>query len=48
MGETDECQPVVIVRDVPNLTFAEGAMKDALFVPFADDTFRVLYEDFLS
>lgn len=47
MGETDECQPVVILRDVPNLTFVEGSMKDALFVSFADDTFRVLYENFL-
>lgn len=47
MGETDECQPVVIIRDVPKLTFTTEPMKDTLFVPFEDDTFRVLYENFL-
>jgi dihydrofolate synthase / folylpolyglutamate synthase len=48
MGETDECQPVVIIRDVPKITYTEAPMKHTLFVPFEDDTFRVLYEDFLS
>lgn len=48
MGETDECQPVVIIRDVPNLTFTDGETKDDFLVSFKDDTFRVLYEDFLT
>ena len=48
MGETDECQPVVIVKEIPNLTFLEGNTKDELFVSPKDDTFRVLYEDFLT
>ncbi len=48
MGETDECQPVVIIRKTPSVTFIDKNTKDELFVPFADDTFRVLYEDFLS
>jgi F420-0:gamma-glutamyl ligase len=48
MGETDECQPVVIIRDIPNLTFTEAETKDDFLVPFKEDTFRVLYEDFLS
>jgi dihydrofolate synthase / folylpolyglutamate synthase len=48
MGETDECQPVVVVRGVPNLTFTDDQMRDYFMVPFSEDTFRVLYEDFLS
>lgn len=47
MGEVDECQPVVIARGVPDLTFTEENTKDTLFVPFEDDTFRVLYEKYL-
>lgn len=48
MGETDECQPVVIARGVPGITFVDGSTKDELFVAPKDDTFRVLYEDFLE
>ncbi|MCA9354628.1 MAG: coenzyme F420-0:L-glutamate ligase [Candidatus Kaiserbacteria bacterium] len=48
MGEVDECTPVAIVRAVPDLRFAEGNQRDQLFCPFAEDTFRVLYEDFLT
>ena len=48
MGETDECQPVALIRDVPNITFQDGETKDELMVPFAEDTFRVLYERFLK
>lgn len=48
MGEVAQCQPIVIARDVPDLQFTEGNMQDALFVPYADDTFRVLYEKYLK
>lgn len=48
MGETDECQPVVIARGVPKLTFTSGNHRDDLFVDPHEDTFRVLYEDFLT
>lgn len=48
MGETDECQPVVIIRGVPNVTFTDDINRDYFMVPFSEDTFRVLYEDFLS
>lgn len=48
MGETDECQPVVIIRGTPNTSFTDTDTKDELFVSFEDDTFRVLYEDFLK
>ena len=48
MGETDECQPVVIIRDTPSITFTDIDTKDELFVSFEDDTFRVLYEGFLT
>jgi len=48
MGETDECQPIVIARNIPRITFTEKNTKDMLIVPFAEDTFRVLYERFLS
>lgn len=48
MGETNECQPVVIIRGTPGVTFIEENMKDSYFVDFKEDTFRVLYEDFLT
>ena len=48
MGETDECQPVVIARDTPNLTFTNKNTKGELIVPFEEDTFRVLYERFIK
>lgn len=48
MGETNECQPVVIAREVPGITFVDGNTKDELFMAPKDDTFRVLYEDFLE
>lgn len=48
MGETNECQPVVIIRGAPHVTFVEGNTKKELCVPFADDTFRVLYEAWVS
>ncbi len=47
MGETNECQPLAIVRDVPGITFVAGNHKDALFVGPTEDTFRVLYEQYL-
>lgn len=45
MGETNESTPVVIVRNVPRLTYTERNTKNELFCPPEDDTFRVLYED---
>lgn len=48
MGETTECQPIVIARGVPNLTFTDESTKDKLMVPFAEDTYRVLYERFIK
>ena len=47
MGEVAQCQPVVIARDVPDVTFTEENKKDALFVQFEEDTFRVLYQKYL-
>lgn len=46
-GETDECTPLVIARDVPNLTFTNQATHDHLLAPYPDDTFRILYERWL-
>jgi len=48
MGEVAECTPLVIARDVPNIRFEEGLLRDELFCPFADDVMRVLYKDFLT
>ncbi len=48
MGEVDECQPVVIARDVPSLQFTEENRKDIAYVSPENDTFRVLYERFLK
>ncbi len=48
MGEVDECTPIVIARDVPRIVYTDRETRDQLFVPFTDDTFRVLYEKFLD
>lgn len=48
MGEVAEQTPVVVARDIPNLHFTEKNTRDQLFCPFREDTFRVLYEGFLS
>lgn len=48
MGETNECQPLCILRGVPGLTFTEGNQAAALFVDPAEDTFRVLYEHYVK
>jgi dihydrofolate synthase / folylpolyglutamate synthase len=48
MGETNECQPITLIRDIPNITFTEEETKDDFLVSFEDDTFRVLYERFLT
>ena len=47
MGEVDERIPVVIAREVPRLVFTEADTRGQLLVPFAEDTFRVLYEKYL-
>jgi dihydrofolate synthase / folylpolyglutamate synthase len=46
-GETDECMPIVIARDIPNLVFKSGDTRAELFSSLEDDTFRVLYRDVL-
>lgn len=48
MGEVDECQPVVLMRGVPDLTFAIENLKDEAYVSFHEDTYRVLYEQWLK
>ncbi|HMO78350.1 MAG TPA: coenzyme F420-0:L-glutamate ligase, partial [Candidatus Paceibacterota bacterium] len=48
MGEVDECTPVVIARDIPPLLYKDADTRDQLLVPFAEDTFRVLYEQYLE
>lgn len=47
MGEVAEAQPLVIARDIPNLTFTDEDTKDELFTKFSEDTFRVLYKKWL-
>jgi F420-0:gamma-glutamyl ligase len=47
MGEVDECIPVVIAREVPRIIYTEKDTRAELMVPFAEDTFRVLYDRFL-
>lgn len=48
MGETNECQPVVIIRGTPNLTFTTDNLKDTHQVGIKNDTYRILYEPFLK
>ena len=43
-GEVDECVPVVILREVPRVVYTTQNTKDSLMVPYEEDTFRVLYE----
>lgn len=43
-GEVAECRPLVIARDVPQVTFREGNGKDMLMSPPDEDMFRALYE----
>jgi F420-0:gamma-glutamyl ligase len=47
MGEVDEATPVVIARGVPRVVYTEANTQQKLLVPFAEDTFRVLYEKWL-
>ena len=47
MGEVDEHIPVMIAHELPRLVFTEADTRKQLLVPFADDTFRVLYEKYL-
>ncbi|MFT5831905.1 MAG: coenzyme F420-0:L-glutamate ligase [Candidatus Paceibacteria bacterium] len=48
MGEVAQRIPVVIIRDVPDIRFTDKNTKNDLFASFDDDTFRVLYERFIS
>lgn len=46
-GETDECIPLVIIRDVPDLVYTTSDTRSELLAPYENDTFRVLYERWL-
>lgn len=46
-GEVDEATPIVIARGVPRVTYVDGDTRGQLLAPFAEDTFRVLYEQWL-
>ena len=46
-GEVDECHPVVIARNVPNLVFTDKDVRHKLLVPPHNDMYKVLFEDFL-
>jgi coenzyme F420-0:L-glutamate ligase len=48
MGEVDEQTPLVIAREVPRISYTENDTKEDLFVEFDKDTFRILYERFLT
>jgi len=47
-GEVDEQYPVIIARNVPQVTFTEMSSPEELFSSMEDDLFRVLYERFLG
>ncbi len=48
MGEVAEQTPIVIARTVPALLFTTEHTATDIMCPFADDTFRVLYERYLD
>jgi len=47
MGEVAESTPLIIVRGVPNLRFAEGDFRTELFCEFKDDLFVDFYKKYL-
>lgn len=47
MGEVAEQTPIVIARSVPGMEFTTHHTREELFCPYAEDTFRILYERFL-
>lgn len=48
MGETDDSVPAVLISDIPRIEFTPGNKRDELYAPYGDDSFRVLYERFLT
>lgn len=48
MGEGSERQPIAVVRGLSDISFTEDIDKDHFMVPYNEDTFRVLYERFLT
>ncbi len=46
-GESNECHPVVIARQVPNLVFTDEDKSDVLLVDPKEDIYRVLFEKHL-
>lgn len=45
-GECDESQPVVIVRNVPNVVFTDVDVREKLLIPFEEDIYKSLFKDF--
>jgi dihydrofolate synthase / folylpolyglutamate synthase len=45
-GECDEAQPIVVLRDVPNIVYTEEDVRDELLIPREEDIYKVLYKDF--
>ena len=45
-GECDESQPVVIVRNVPNVIFTDVDVREKLLIPFEEDIYKSLFKDF--
>ncbi len=45
-GECDEAQPIVVLRDVPNIVYTEEDVRDELLIPREEDIYRILYKDF--
>jgi F420-0:gamma-glutamyl ligase len=43
MGETNECTPLVLARDVPHLSFVAGNTDAEIFAAAEHDYFKVLY-----
>lgn len=47
MGEVDECQPVVVARNVPSLRYTTEDRRHSFLIEPKNDMFRVLFERFL-
>ena len=45
-GETTECTPIVIARDVPNVRFTETDTRDEMLIPYEDDIYYPLLKKF--
>ena len=48
MGEADECTPLAIGRDIPNIEYTTEVSYETSLIPFEQDIFQPLLQGFQS